>query len=89
VSEVAEDQPREPEPYEPGPPETGPEEEATRGGESPTREQIAERNERFSRPRKPMGPAPEDDRRIGEEEAGPPADVPPTPPPEPVEEEPA
>ena len=85
----ADEEAREPERYEPGPPETHEEEATPRLAEPPTREQLAERNERFSSPRKPMGPAPEDEERLGAEEPGEPADVRPTPTPEPAEGEPA
>ena len=51
----------------------------------PTKEQLAERNKRFSRPRKPMGPAPKDEppRRSDEEHGT--RRRPPTPAPEPPE----
>ncbi len=78
------DRERTPEPYEPGPPET--KDPATPKTVPPSREHLVERNKRFGRPRKPMGPKPEDDRRRALEEHGAPADVPPTPAPEPPPE---
>jgi hypothetical protein len=49
--------------------------------EGPTPEQLAERDERISTRRKPMGPPPDDSRRAGAFNDEPPApDVPPTTP---------
>lgn len=74
-----------PEPYEPGPPVTEDEDRDADRAAQPSREELAARGERIARSRKPMGPEPEDDRRDAREEEGPPADVPPTPPPEPAD----
>jgi hypothetical protein len=81
--QVAPDETLEPEPYEPGPPTTHQEAQA-RMSAPPRKEDLAERHARFAKPRKPMGPAPDDERRKRDEEHNQHADVPPTPPPQPA-----
>ena len=79
---MADDEERTPERYEPEEP-TIHEEAAAAEAPPPSREELAERHKRFSRPRKPMGPKPADERAPSPEEHGLPADIPATPTPEP------
>ena len=83
---MAADETFEPEPYEPGPPTTHEDADEEPMSGPPPKHALEERHERFSRPRKAMGPDPEDDRRKSPEEHGLHADVPPSPAPEPADE---
>ena len=79
------DEEQQPQPYESGPGRAHDETPEAERGRPPTREELEEHNKRIARVRKPMGPEPPEDLERQLEDAPPPPDVAPTPPPEPAD----